>query len=239
MGFYGKQPVNANQTTVTYLWTGYGTPGVFVIEAEGDAQNYSYGFTLVRDNHFVGGLKIDVMGCTGPIGQGTTHYCVKGSFQGQYCSQIVISGSNGDFIVDVKQIPQEQVANYLQAKSNNQSINNAIAYSNNIMSNNIIGNNGANASGNSALNNTTLSNVTLNNVTLNNATLNNSTLNNCSSNNSVLNNCSSNNSVLNNCASNNTNSQNTSSNNMTYNNAMSNGSSNNTNASNPFLGKAA
>lgn len=230
MGFYGKEPVNANQTTVTYLWTGFGTPGVFVIEAEGDAQNYSYGFTLVRDNNFVGGLKIDVMGCTGPIGQGTTHYCVKGSFQGQYCSQIVISGSNGDFIVDVKQVPQEQVANYLQAKSNNQSMNNALAYSNNMMSNNIVGNNGANASGHSELNNTTLSNVTLNNVTLNNATLNNSTLNNCSSNNSVLNNC----------ASNNTMSQNTSSNNAAYNNAMSNnGSSNNSNASNPFLGKAA
>ncbi|WP_298904769.1 hypothetical protein [uncultured Psychroserpens sp.] len=116
MGFYMKQPVDASKTTATYLWTGLRTPGIFVIEVEGDAQNFSYGFTLKRDEHFVGGLKIDSMGWTGPIGQGTTPYKVHGSFPGQFTPKIVISGANGDFIVDVKEIPSDQVEDYVKSK---------------------------------------------------------------------------------------------------------------------------
>ena len=117
MGFYGKEPVNPDKTTATYLWTGFGTPGVFVIEVEGDAPNYSYGFTLVRDPHFAGGLKIDAMGWTGPVGEGTTAYKVKGSFPGEYLSKIVVSGSNGDFLIDVKEVPHTEVDNYIKSKA--------------------------------------------------------------------------------------------------------------------------
>lgn len=117
MGFYGKQPVNAKECSVTYLWTGLRTPGIFVVEVEGDAKNYSYGFTLRRDPHFVGGLKIDSMGWTGPIGEGTSHYRVKGSFPGEFQKQIIISGSNGDFAVDVKEVPHDQVDNYVKASA--------------------------------------------------------------------------------------------------------------------------
>ena len=115
MGFYTKQPITAKDCSVTYLWTGLRTTGVFVVEVEGDAKNYSYGFTLRRDPNFVGGLKIDSMGWTGPIGTGTTHNRVRGSFPGQFQKQIVLSGSNGDFVVDVKEIPHNEVDDYVKA----------------------------------------------------------------------------------------------------------------------------
>lgn len=114
MGFYQKEPVEENKIEVTYLWTGLGVPGVFNVSVQGDAPNYSYGFDLVRDSHFVGGLKIDVMGWTGPLGKGTTPYKVTGSFPGEFRDKIVISGSNGDFTVDVKQVPHDQVDDYVK-----------------------------------------------------------------------------------------------------------------------------
>lgn len=117
MGFYGKEPVDAAKTTVTYLWTGLRTPGVFIIEVQGDAPNYSYGFSLVRDPHFVGGLKIDSMGWTGPLGPGTTPYQSKGSFPGQYQKEIVISGSNGDFLIPVTEIPHDEVDEFVKSKA--------------------------------------------------------------------------------------------------------------------------
>ncbi len=117
MGFYGKEPVDASKCKAVYLWTGLGTPGVFVVHVEGDAPNYSYGFSLKRDPEFVGGLKIDAMGWTGPLGQGTSSYQVGGSFPGQYVPKIVISGSNGDFVIDVKEIPHDQVDNFVKSKA--------------------------------------------------------------------------------------------------------------------------
>ncbi|MBQ4819177.1 hypothetical protein [Aquimarina sp. MMG016] len=117
MGFYSKEPVDPAKTTATYLWTGLRTPGIFIINVEGDAPNYSYGFSLVRDPHFVGGLKIDAMGWTGPLGKGTTPYKVNGSFPGEYKSKIVISGSNGDFPIDVKEVPHDQVDDYIKSKA--------------------------------------------------------------------------------------------------------------------------
>ncbi|WP_075341979.1 hypothetical protein [Tenacibaculum agarivorans] len=117
MGFYGKQPVTEDQCSAVYVWTGLRTPGFFSVYVEGDAQNYSYGFDLVRDPHFVGGLKIDAMGWTGPIGKGTSHYKVRGSFQGEFRKEIVISGSNGDFAIPVKEIPHDEVENYVKSKN--------------------------------------------------------------------------------------------------------------------------
>lgn len=117
MGFYMKEPVNPEQTTATYLWTGLNTPGVFIVEVRGDAPNFSYGFSLVRDPHFVGGLKIDSMGWTGPRAEGTTPYVSRGTFPGQYVPKIVVSGSNGDFLIPVKEIPHNEVDNYVKAQA--------------------------------------------------------------------------------------------------------------------------
>ena len=117
MGFYGKQPVNPNKCTATYIWTGLGEPGFFSIYVGGEAQNYSYGFDLVRDPHFVGGLKVNSMGWTGPLGEGTTPYKVSGSFPGVFRNQIVISGSNGNFVIPVKEIPHDQVEDYVKSKA--------------------------------------------------------------------------------------------------------------------------
>ncbi len=117
MGFYGKEPVTPEKCSVIYLWTGLRTPGIFIVSVEGDAPNYSTGFSLVRDAHFVGGLKIDVMGWTGPLGKGTTPYKVKHSFEGEYQPKVVISASNGNFVVDVKEIPHDQVDDYIKSKA--------------------------------------------------------------------------------------------------------------------------
>ncbi len=117
MGFYMKQPVDPAKTTATYLWTGLNTPGVFLIQVEGEAPNFTSGFTLVRDPHFVGGLKIDSMGWTGPRGEGSTPYVSKGSFPGQFYPRIVVSGANGDFVIDVKEIPHDQVDDYMKSNA--------------------------------------------------------------------------------------------------------------------------
>jgi len=115
MGFYQPEPVNPEKTTVTYLWTGLNTPGVFIVHVEGDAPKFSSGFDLIRDPHFVGGLKINSMGWTGPMAEGTQPYKVSGSFPGSYKSQIIVSGSNGDFLIDVKEIPNDQVDDYVKS----------------------------------------------------------------------------------------------------------------------------
>lgn len=117
MGFYGKQPVDPKKCSATYIWTGLGEPGFFRVQVGGDAQNYSYGFDLVRDPHFVGGLKINSMGWTGPIGEGTTPYMDAGSFPGVFREKIVISGSNGDFVISVKEIPHDQVQDYIKSQA--------------------------------------------------------------------------------------------------------------------------
>lgn len=117
MGFYGSQPVDPAKTTATYLWTGLGTPGIFIVEVQGEAPNYSYGFTLTRDPHFVGGLKIDSMGWTGPLASGTTPYVSRGSFPGQFQAQIVVSGSNGSFLIPVKEIMHEDVDAYIKSQA--------------------------------------------------------------------------------------------------------------------------
>lgn len=100
-GFFGKEPVNPAQTTAVYIQQPGEQSGLFVVEAGGDAPNYSYGFALEREEQFVGGLKINVTGCTGPLGQGTTPYKVAGVFKGGYTDKIVLSASNGDFLIDV------------------------------------------------------------------------------------------------------------------------------------------
>src|SRR4051812_7431726 len=57
MGFYGSEPFDKAQAW--YVWTGVNEPGHFVVDVEGCAPNYTSGITLVRDAHFVGGLKVN------------------------------------------------------------------------------------------------------------------------------------------------------------------------------------
>jgi hypothetical protein len=114
MGFYGTEPFTT--ASATYVWMGLDSPGAFIVEVEGDAPNYTSGIQLVRDPHFVGGLKIDVMGWTGPLGEGTAPYQVKGTFPGEFRNEIIVSGANGDQVVKVEQIPQTETEAYLKAQ---------------------------------------------------------------------------------------------------------------------------
>jgi hypothetical protein len=103
MGFYG--PVPFDTAEAIYVWTGLGVPGFFAVTVKGNARNFTTGITLVRDPQWVGGLAIKVMGWTGPLGQGTTPYTVRGTFPGAYLKDIVVIGGNKTEVVPVKEIP--------------------------------------------------------------------------------------------------------------------------------------
>jgi hypothetical protein len=111
MGFYGPEPFNTAKAY--YVWTGLNEPGHFTVVVQGDAPNYTSGIQLVRDPHFVGGLRVDVMGWTGPLGPGTRPYVVQGTFPGQFLDRIVVSGSNRTIVVEVEQIPHTDVEKHL------------------------------------------------------------------------------------------------------------------------------
>jgi hypothetical protein len=103
MGFFGLEPFDSAEAT--YVWTGDGVPGFFSVTVKGHAPNFTSGIRLVRDPEFVGGLAIQVMGWTGPLGQGTKAYTVHGSFNGTILPQIVVIGTNKSEVVKVKEIP--------------------------------------------------------------------------------------------------------------------------------------
>src|SRR5947209_3521717 len=114
MGFYGSEPFDKAQAW--YVWTGLNEPGHFLVEVEGCAPNYTTGITLVRDSHFVGGLKVDVMGWTGPRAQGCTDYKVNGTFSGEFRPQIVVAGSNKQEVVKVQEIPADKAEAFLDRR---------------------------------------------------------------------------------------------------------------------------
>jgi hypothetical protein len=111
MGFYGPEPLTNAQAY--YVWTGLNEPGFFSVVVSGDAPNYTSGIQLVRDPHWVGGLKVDVMGWTGPNAPDSTPYTVRGTFPGSFLPEIVVRGSNGTRTVKVQQIPHTEVENHL------------------------------------------------------------------------------------------------------------------------------
>jgi hypothetical protein len=103
MGFYGPEPFDTAEAT--YVWTGLGEPGFFIVTVKGNVRNFTTGITLVRDSDWVGGLAIKAMGWTGPLGQGTRPYTVTGVFPGHHLNNIVVIGSNKTVTVPVKEIP--------------------------------------------------------------------------------------------------------------------------------------
>jgi hypothetical protein len=113
MGFYGLVPFD--RAEVTYVWTGVEEPGHFSVKIWGHAQQYTYDVQLKQDSRWVCGLKVDVMGWKGPIGQGTDEYTATGAFPGQFVDKIIIEGSNKREVVPVKQIPAEQAEEYMQS----------------------------------------------------------------------------------------------------------------------------
>jgi|ERR1044071_4401740 hypothetical protein len=115
MGFYGSEPFTSAKAF--YVWTGLHEAGHFSIEVTGDAPNYTSGIQLVRDQHFVCGLKVDVMGWTGPLGEGTTPYKVNGTFPGMFVPKIVIAGTNGNQVIDVEEIPHTEAENFLKNRA--------------------------------------------------------------------------------------------------------------------------
>lgn len=115
MGFYGPEPFDT--ATATYVWMGLGSPGAFFVEVEGHAPNYTSGITLVRDSHWFGGLKIDVMGWTGPLAEGTTPYRVEHSFPGAFVPEIVVAGANKTITVKVKEIAADKADAYFEKRA--------------------------------------------------------------------------------------------------------------------------
>jgi hypothetical protein len=111
MGFYGPEPFNTAKAY--YVWTGLGEPGHFTVIVQGEARNYTSGIQLVRDPHFVGGLKVDVMGWTGPLGEGSRPYIVQATFPGEFRSEIVVQGANKVEQVKVQEIPADAAESQL------------------------------------------------------------------------------------------------------------------------------
>jgi len=112
MGFYGPEPFDTAEAT--YVWTGLRTPGFFSVTVKGHAPNFTTGIKLVRDPDFVGGMAIDVMGWTGPLGKGASPYTVYGTFNGMYLPKILIVGSNQRLLIDVKEIPFTNEDDYVK-----------------------------------------------------------------------------------------------------------------------------
>lgn len=115
MGFYSPQPFTTAKAI--YLPMELDGRGAFQVEVEGNAQNFTSGIQLVRDHDWVGGLKVDVMGWTGPLAEGTTPYKVQATFPGEYRPKITVSGTNGSQLIDVKEILHEAVEAHLRRQA--------------------------------------------------------------------------------------------------------------------------
>ena len=110
MGFYQREPF---ETAKAYYHSGPDHTGHFTVIVQGEVRNYTNGIQLVRDEKFVGGLKVNVMGWTGPLGAGTRRYVVHGTFEGAFHPEIVVSGSNKTETVKVLPVPAEELEQHL------------------------------------------------------------------------------------------------------------------------------
>ncbi len=112
MPFFQSEPFDTAQAK--YFWAGPGLPGFFRVTVRGHARNFSFGFQLRRDPHFVSGLAVDVMGWTGPLAHGTTPYTVTADFTGGYLPDIIVIGANKTEIVHVEEIAFESEERFMR-----------------------------------------------------------------------------------------------------------------------------
>jgi hypothetical protein len=110
--FYGYEPFEGAKAT--YVWTGLGEPGFFHVEVWGEVRNFTPIVELVRDPRWVCGLKVDVMGWTGPIGDGSRPYRVLATFPGEFRPEIVVQGSNKREVIKVKEIPHDEAEEHMK-----------------------------------------------------------------------------------------------------------------------------
>jgi hypothetical protein len=113
MPFFQSEPFDTARAK--YFWAGPGHPGFFRVTVRGHARNFSFGFQLRRDPHFVSGLALDVMGWTGPLAHGTTPYTVTADFVGRYAPEIVVIGANKTEVVHVEEIAFESEESFMRA----------------------------------------------------------------------------------------------------------------------------
>ena len=113
MGFYQKQPFNSAHAY--YLDTELYPPQV-IVEVTGNAQNFTSGIQLVRDTNTAGSLVLDLMGWTGPIGEGTRAFKVAQTFQ-TTDDYVVVVGENKHEKVLIQTIPANQVEAFLKEKA--------------------------------------------------------------------------------------------------------------------------
>jgi hypothetical protein len=112
MPFFQTEPFDTAR--VRYVSAGPGPVGFFRVTVRGHARNFSFGFQLRRDPHFVSGLAVDVMGWTGPLAHGTTPYTVSADFPGGYLRDIVVIGANKTEIVHVEEVAFESEEKFMR-----------------------------------------------------------------------------------------------------------------------------
>ena len=116
MPFFGSEPFDSAEAS--YVRAGANHAGFFRVTVKGHAHKVSFGFQLRRDPNWVGGLKIDVMGWTGPLTEGTAPYTVSADFDGYYLPEIVVAGSKKSEVVKVSEVPfrsEEDFAKHFKA----------------------------------------------------------------------------------------------------------------------------
>jgi len=111
MGFYGSEPFETATAVLIappQVDIPVGVHGTIVVTVKGCAPKFTGGIQLVQ-NTAKAGLTIDVMGWTGPLGQGCGEYKVSHSFPATGNNNTVtIVGSNKTETIHVKHVPQEQ-----------------------------------------------------------------------------------------------------------------------------------
>jgi hypothetical protein len=108
MGFYGPIVTKDLKAQATFAFTGLGhTVGALAIHVEGLVQNYTSGFELVRDEKFVGGLRYNLMGFSGPVGSGDSPFRHEQAFDlvSEPPKEIVIASGDQTIKVPVRVIP--------------------------------------------------------------------------------------------------------------------------------------
>jgi hypothetical protein len=112
MAFYHSQPFDT--ATAKYVWHPKDLHGFFYVLVDGNAPNFTFGVTLIRDPHYIGGLVVDVMGWTGPLSAGTSPYKARGLFPGfSYLKEILVIGANKREVVPVEEVKLQNEQEYI------------------------------------------------------------------------------------------------------------------------------